>query len=194
MGFSVPPEVPLAISTKLPLMWWSLGSSSTRATPCPCTSSPRASGWTSKISGFSKAVFNSRLDQIAGNRHYFHQQDSLPPTTARCPSTGPRRTSQRCGIRRSGTKALQTAILWTNLCLAFLSLLLTEPLTKTAELIAKIKEMMRSFDRDTMVMACKMVGLRIKDVVAAERSFIKYVHSRYILLQSFFTSIKSVNF
>jgi len=57
-----------------------------------------------------------------------------------------------------------------------------------------MKERMRFLDRNTMARVCRRCRFRIKAVINADDKFIEYIHSRYIPLPSFFTSIKSDNF
>jgi hypothetical protein len=65
---------------------------------------------------------------------------------------------------------------------------------KTKNLLPKIKEVMRSFDRNPMAKACMSCRSRMEAVFTADGSFIEYVDCQYVSLQIFFTSIKSADF
>jgi hypothetical protein len=69
-----------------------------------------------------------------------------------------------------------------------------KPHNKTENLLPKIKEVMRSFDRNTMAKACMSFRPRMDAVFAADGSFIEYVDCQYVSLLIFFTSIKSADF
>jgi len=70
-GCTVPPEVSLAISTKLPAIVMVLGVISNKGNVMPQSEHRQAAG-------FRKVAFNSSLEQIAGNWHYIIHQDSVP--------------------------------------------------------------------------------------------------------------------
>jgi hypothetical protein len=63
-----------------------------------------------------KTVVKPWMDQIARNRHYIFQQDGAPTHNSKKTQDCLRRTSRRCGRRRSGLPAHLTATLWTILC------------------------------------------------------------------------------
>jgi hypothetical protein len=69
-----------------------------------------------------------------------------------------------------------------------------KPHNKTENLLPKIKEMTRSFDRNTMAKACMSFRSRIEAIFTADGSFIEYVDCQYVSLLIFFTSIKWVDF
>ncbi len=66
-----------------------------------------------------------------------------------------RRTSRRCGTRRSGLPAHLARAFWTILCEAFLSYRpMQKPHNKIEDLIQNLKALMGSLNRDTLAKAC----------------------------------------
>jgi hypothetical protein len=61
-----------------------------------------------------------------------------------------------------------------------------KPHIKTENLLPKIMEVMRSFDRNTMAKACMSSRSRMEAVFTADGSFIEYVDCQYVSLQFFF--------
>ncbi len=66
-----------------------------------------------------------------------------------------------------------------------------KPHNKTEDLILKIKEVMGSLDRDTVVKAFKWYTSRIEAVVAADGDFIEEFDAYNVLLLIFFISLKT---
>jgi hypothetical protein len=68
---------------------------------------------------------------------------------------------RRCRRRRSGLPARLIATLFAILCGANELWVIDKSLNKTEDLIQKIKEVMWSFNRDTVAKACKSLRSRI---------------------------------
>ncbi len=136
-----------------------------------------------------------RMDQVAGNCHHIFQQD-------RGPAHNNKRTQDR--LKESLTEVFEKEIwppsstdcysfVWISLGVSGLRVNL-KPHNKTENLLPKIKEVMRSFVRNTMAKACMSFRSRMEAVFTADGSFIEYVDCQYVSLLIFFTSIKSVDF
>jgi hypothetical protein len=65
-----------------------------------------------------------------------------------------------------------------------------KPHNKTENLLPKIKEVMRSFDMNTMAKVCMSFRSRMEAVFTADGSFIEYVDCQYASLLIFFYFIK----
>jgi hypothetical protein len=109
--------------------------------------------------------------QVAGNGHYVFQQDSVPA----------HRTQD--WLKESLTEGREKEI-WPPSCTgcySFVWILLgvsglranLKPHNKTENLLPKIKEVMRSFDRNTMAEACMSFRSRMEAVFTADSSFIE---------------------
>ena len=61
-----------------------------------------------------------------------------------------------------------------------------KPHNKTENLLPKIKEVMRSFDRNTMAKACMSFRSWMEAVFTADGSFIEYDDCQYVSLLIFF--------
>jgi hypothetical protein len=94
---------------------------------------------------------------------------------ARGHRTGSRRTSRRCGIKRSAWPPISPDCNHLdNFVLGVSELMVkAKPHNKTEDLIMKIKEVMGSLDRDTVAKAYKSYTARIDDVVTADAYFIE---------------------
>jgi hypothetical protein len=136
-----------------------------------------------------------RMGQVAGNCHYILKQDSIPAHTNK-------RTQD--WLKESLTEVCENEIwppsstdcysfVWISLGVSGLSANL-KPHNKTENLLAKIKEVMRSFDRNTMADACMSFRSRMEAVFTADGSFIEYDDCQYVPLLIFFTSIKLADF
>jgi hypothetical protein len=61
-----------------------------------------------------------------------------------------------------------------------------KPHNKTKNLLPKIKEVMRSFNRNTMAKACMSFRSRMEAVFTVDGSFIEYDDCQYVSLQILF--------
>jgi hypothetical protein len=128
-----------------------------------------------------------RMGQVAVNCHYIFQQDSVP-------ALNNKRTHD--WLKESLTEVCEKEI-WppsSTDCYSFVWISLgvsglranIKPHNKTENLLPKIKEVMRSFDRNTMTEACMSFRSRMEAVFTANGSFIEYDDCQYVSLQMFF--------
>jgi hypothetical protein len=121
------------------------------------------------------------MGQVAESCHYIFQQDR-----------GPAHTNKRTQdwLKESLTEVFEKQI-WppsSTDCHSFVWI-------SGVSGFPKIKEVMRSFDRNTMAKACMSFRPRMEAVFTADGSFIEYFDCQYVsLLTFFFISIKSVDF
>jgi hypothetical protein len=128
-----------------------------------------------------------RMGQVAGNFQHIFQQDSIL-------AHNNKRTQD--WLKESLTEMFEKEIwppsstdsysfVWISLGVSGLRANL-KPNNKTENLLPKIKEVMRSFDRNTMAKSCMSFRSRMEAVFTADSSFIEYVDCQYISLQIFF--------
>ncbi len=126
-------------------------------------------------------------DGPAGNCHYIFQQD-------RGPAHNKKRTQD--WLKESLTEVFEKEIwppsstdcysfVWTSLGVSGLRANL-KPHNKTENLVPKIKEVMRSLDRNTMTKACMSFRSRMESVFTADGSFIECDDCQYVSLLIFF--------
>ncbi len=117
----------------------------------------------------------------------------LPAGQCSCPQ---RQEERRTGSRRALTEAFEKEIwppsspdcysfVWISLGVSGLRANL-KPHNKTENLLPKIKEVMRSFDRNTMAKACMSFRSRMEAVITADGSFNEYIDCQYVSLLIFF--------
>ncbi len=125
------------------------------------------------------------MGQVAGNCHYIFQKDR-----------GPAHNKKRMQdwLQESLTEVFEKemwppsstdwdSFVWISLGVSGLRANL-KPCNKTENLVPKIKEVMRSLDRNTMAKAC--MRSRMEAVFTADGSFIEYVDCQYVSLLIFF--------
>jgi len=128
-----------------------------------------------------------RRGQVAGNCHYIFQQD-------RGPAHNNKRTQD--WLKESLTEVYGKEIwppsstdcysfVWISLGVSGLRANL-KPHNKTENLLPKIKEVMRSFDRNTMAKACMSFRSWMEAVFTADGIFIEYDDCQYVSLLIFF--------
>ncbi len=133
-----------------------------------------------------------RKGQVAGNCHYTFQQDSVTvQNNKRMQDWLNESLIEVCEEEIWPPSSLDcNRFVWISLGVSELRANL-KPHDKTKNLLPKIKEVMGSFDRNTMAKACRSFRSRIEAVFTADGSFIDYVDCQYVYLLIFFTLVKS---